>query len=135
MPLTFHLHLSFRRGPKHRHPRKSQQPHPDNRPGADQQRQTEKHCCYQRIIEIEEPRVVPETFGNETGNLLDVKRLLLPDAEEYRGGAEVLPVEHLLLRQCEGVLRALGEVRLGVREGVLGATVFPDIFSVIMRMD
>ncbi len=84
---TFHLHTSLTRGPNDAQPRESQQPDANNGTGTNQQRQTEKHRGDHRVIQIEEAQVMPNPFGDQAGDLLDVERLLLADAEEYRGGA------------------------------------------------
>jgi len=71
---------------------------------------------------------MPHPLRQQRGDLFDVERLFLADAEEYGGGAEVLAIEYLLLGEGEGVLGALGEVILGVGEDVFGAGIFPGIF-------
>lgn len=72
---------------------------------------------------------MPHPFRQKGGDPLHIKGLFFANTEEYRGSAEVLSVEYLLLCNGECVLRALGEVRLGVGEDIFGAAFVPGIFS------
>ena len=95
MSLTLDLHAPLARGPYHGHPRESQQSHPDDRAGTDEQRQAEQYRGDQGVIEVKEAQIVAHPLRHEARDLLQIKRLLFPEAEEDGGGSEVLPVEHL----------------------------------------
>ena len=102
-------------GPDRRQPRAPQQPDADDRAGADEERKEEEERRDGRVVQEEEGDVVGQPRRHQGGHALEVEGRLLADAEEDRGGSEVPAVEHAGFGVGEGVLRALGQVRLGGR--------------------